>query len=428
MNAGARSTAGLPSAGAQHAAERAARSAYGRLLALLASRSRDIAAAEDALADAFVAALTRWPVDGVPANPDAWLFTAARRTIGHARARGVTAAAGEAALALLAAEREAAETLPFADERLKLLFVCAHPAIAADAQAPLMLQTVLGLDAARIAASFLVTPAAMGQRLVRAKSRIRDAGIVFVIPDPAHVGDRLGAVRAAIYAAYGTGWDHVAGTDARTLALAPEAIWLARLLLALSPDDAENQGLLALMLFCEARRGARRDDDGGFVPLRSQDPHRWDAAALAEAEALLRAAARFGTPGRFQVEAAIQSLHAETVLTGHANPGPLLALYDLLLAIAPSIGAQVARAAVLADAGDPDAALDALDAVADRATRYQPWWAARALALHRAGNDAAAHDAAIRAAGLASDPAARRFLLDGRLFDVAPVLDERGRA
>jgi RNA polymerase sigma-70 factor (ECF subfamily) len=393
------------------AAEAAARTSYGRLLALLAARSRDIAAAEDALADAFVAALTRWPLDGVPTNPDAWLFTAARRNIGHARARGATAAGGEAALALLAAERTDTETSAFQDERLKLLFVCAHPAIAADAQAPLMLQTVLGLDAARIAANFLVTPAAMGQRLVRAKSRIRDAGIAFAIPDAAHVADRLGAVRAAIYAAYGTGWDMDAGSGERERDLAPEAIWLARLLLALQPADAENHGLLALMLFCEARRAARRDADGGFVPLRQQDPRRWNAAAFAEAETLLRTAAQYSLPGRYQIEAAIQSLHAETVMTGHANPGPLLALYDLLIAIAPSIGGQVARATVLADTGEPVAALAALDAIAARAATYQPWWAARAHALHSAGDIDGARGAATRAAGLATDPAVRAFLL-----------------
>jgi RNA polymerase sigma-70 factor (ECF subfamily) len=403
--------------GAFSAAESAARASYGRLLALLAARNRDIAAAEDALAEAFVAALARWPVDGVPANPDAWLFTAARRNIGHARARGATASAGEAALAMLAAEREATPATPFRDDRLKLLFVCAHPGIAADAQAPLMLQTVLGLDAARIAASFLVTAAAMGQRLVRAKTRIRDAGIAFAIPDPAHVADRLGAVRAAVYAAYGTGWETVSGTDARARDLAPEAVWLARLLFDLRPDDPENQGLLALMLFCEARRAARRDAGGRFVPLLQQDSRRWDAVALAEAEALLRTAARHRTPGRFQVEAAIQSLHAETVMTGRANPAPLLALYDLLIAIAPSIGAIVARAAVLADVGDTDAALEALDRIGARAASYQPWWAARAHALHRAGHVEAAREAAIRAAGLASDPAVRRFLLDGEIVD-----------
>lgn len=402
-------------AGAQRAAEQAARSSYGRLLALLAARSRDIAAAEDALADAFAAALAVWPRQGVPDNPDAWLFTAARRTLGHARARQTTAARGGDILTMLAAERGGAEPSVFQDERLKLLFVCAHPAIAADVQAPLMLQTVLGLDAARIAASFLVTPAAMGQRLVRAKTRIRNAGIAFVIPDPEAIANRLGAVRAAIYATYGTGWDHVAGSDERTRDLAPEAIWLARLLLQLAPNDAENHGLLALMLHCEARRAARRNQAGAFIPLYSQDPGRWDRTAFAEGEALLRAAARFQTPGRFQIEAAIQSLHAEAVITGNANRAALLTLYDLLIGVAPSVGAQVARAVVIGD-DDPPAGLAALDVISLHGQNFQPWWAAFARLLHRSGNTEAARAATTRAAGLTTDPAVRAHLLAGGLF------------
>jgi RNA polymerase sigma-70 factor (ECF subfamily) len=395
---------------AAQAADRAARNSYGRLLALLASRSRDIAAAEDALAEALAAAIATWPTRGVPANPDAWLLTAARRNLGHARARGATALAGTDTLALLQDERDAGDAVPFGDERLKLLFVCAHPAIDASVQAPLMLQTVLGLDAARIAASFLVAPATMGQKLVRAKSRIRDAGIAFAIPESEQLPARRAAVLAAIYAAYGTAHDSIAGADPRTDGLASEAIWLGRLLCGLMPDDPEAMGLLALMLFCEARRPARRDAAGGFVPLLAQDPHRWDAAMLAEAEALLRAAARFATPGRFQIEAAIQSLHAETVMTGIANPGPLLALYDLLLAIAPSVGARVSRAAALA-AIDVPAALADLDSISDRCAGYQPWWAARAHVLRRAGDAAAARVAARTAAGLATDPAVRAWLL-----------------
>jgi RNA polymerase sigma-70 factor, ECF subfamily len=400
---------------ARRVAETAARTAYGRLLALLAARSRDIAAAEDALAEALAAALATWPDRGVPGNPDAWLFTAARRALGAARARGQTARKGAVTMALIDAERAAQGDIPFGDDRLKLMFVCTHPAIAADVQAPLMLQTVLGIDAGRIAASFLVSPAAMGQRLVRAKTRIRDAGIAFAIPDADAVPARLDAVRAAIYAAFGTGWDDCIGTRASDLEA--EAIFLARLLIDLSPDDLENLGLLALMLFCAARRHARRDASGAFIALRDQNPRHWDAARLAEAETLLRAAARYRAPGRFQTEAAIQSLHAETVMTGRPNPAPLLALYDLLVAIAPSIGAQVARATVLADADDPLAALTALDTIAARASGYQPWWAARAHALHRAGDSQGARVAAGRAAELATDPAVRAFLRDGRMFD-----------
>ncbi|PZN95520.1 MAG: RNA polymerase subunit sigma-70 [Alphaproteobacteria bacterium] len=410
MTGAARRPAETPAAPlARQAAEQAARTSYGRLLALLASRSRDIAAAEDALAEALAAALATWPERGVPDNPDAWLLTAARRNLGHARARGATASAGAETMAMLQDERDSTAPMPLGDARLQLLFVCAHPAIDAGVQAPLMLQTVLGLDAARIAASFLVAPATMSQRLVRAKTRIRDAGIAFAIPAPDQLAPRRAAVLAAIYAAYGTAHDDVPAV-AEAQGLAGEAIWLARLLGELMPDDPEALGLLALMLFCEARRPARRDAAGGFVPLLAQDARRWDAAMLAEAEALLRAAARFRTPGRFQIEAAIQSLHTETVLTGTANPGPLLALYDLLLATAPSTGARVGRAVALA-ALDVAAALADLDALAARCTGYQPWWAARAHVLRRAGDTAGARDAARTAAGLASDPAVRNWLL-----------------
>lgn len=401
---------------ARRTAEHAARTAYGRLLALLASRSRDIAAAEDALAQAFAAALQHWPASGVPANPEAWLFTAARRNLGAARARTATAAAGEALLTQLAEERASTDPPDFPDERLKLLFVCTHPAIAAAAQAPLMLQTVLGLDAARIAAAFLVTPAAMGQALVRAKARIRAAGISFTIPDPPARPARLAAIRAAIYAAYGTGWDALTAADPRLAGLAQEAQFLARLLLAQVPDDPESAGLLALILFCDARAKARRAPDGRFIPLSKQDPKQWSVPLITQAEALLRAAATHRTPGRFQLEAAIQSLHNHHRMTGQPLSQPLIALYDQLLLIAPSIGAAIARAAALTHAGQPHTALAALDALAAQCETHQPWWAARARALHAIGEAAPAQAAATRAAGLTTDPAVRAYLLSNNFF------------
>ncbi len=390
-------------------AERAARNSYGRLLALLASRSRDITTAEDALAEALASALSTWPTRGVPDNPDAWLLTAARRNLGHAHARSATAQAAVDTIALLNQERDSRDPQLLGDARLQLLFVCAHPAIDPTVQAPLMLQTVLGIDAARIAASFLVAPATMSQKLVRAKKRIRDAGIAFVVPEAEHLPERRNAVLSAIYAAYGMAHDAIPGSS-EAHGLAGEAIWLARLLRELMPIDPEAMGLLALMLYCEARRPARRDSSGAFVPLFAQDPQRWDAAQLAEAESLLRVAAQSAKPGRFQIEAAIQSLHAETIFTGSAKPEPLLALYDLLLTFAPSIGARVSRSVALA-AIDAPAACRALDLLADQCALYQPWWAARAHVLRLAGNAQGATQAARTAAGLASDPAVRQWLL-----------------
>ncbi len=391
---------------AQQAAEAAARTAYGRLLALIARDSRDIAAAEDALATALARALGRWPTEGVPAAPEAWLLTVARRELGHGRARAATAAAAAPAVALLAEERGDGPS-EWPDERLKLMFVCTHPAISARIQAPLMLQVVLGLDAARIAAAFLVSPAAMGQALVRAKARIRDAGIGFAVPPPADRPARLAAIRSAIYAAYGAEWDDAASRSD----LAGEAIFLARLVTQLAPDDPENAGLLALICLCEARRPARRDAAGAYVPLDRQDVQAWQGDLLAEGEAALRRAASHGQPGRFQLEAAIQSLHNHQRLTGHDLSAPLVGLYDRLLAIALSIGAAIARAAALIAAGAAPAALVALDELAPRCRDHQPWWATRARALAVVGNAEAARAAAHRAAGLTSDPAIRAFLL-----------------
>ncbi|MBX9759578.1 MAG: RNA polymerase subunit sigma-70, partial [Beijerinckiaceae bacterium] len=293
---------------------------------------------------------------------------------------------------------------------------CTHPAIAADAQAPLMLQTVLGLDAARIAASFLVAPASMSQRLVRAKRRIRDAGIAFAIPGAEDIPERMSAVLSAIYAAYGTAWEDAAGADRRLAGLADEAIWLARLTAQLAPDQPEALGLLAMMLHCEARRAARRGPDGAFIPLRDQDVALWSREMIVEAEATLRAAARAARPGRFQTEAAIQSLHVQQRMTGERLHGPLARLYDVLAGFAPTTGVLAARAVALAENGELDAALSQLDAITDAQT-YQPWWASRARILWLCGQEEAARQAASRAAGLSSDPGIRRFLLAGGYRD-----------
>ena len=397
-------------AGARRAAERAARDSYGRLLAIVVARSRDVAAAEDALADAFAAALARWPVHGIPDRPEAWLLTVARRAIGHGgRARRVRDAAQET-LAMLHDEASERGAPDFPDERLKLLFVCAHPAIAPDARTPLMLQTVLGLDAARIAAAFLTAPATMGQRLVRAKARIKAAGIRFVVPEAEARAIRAADVLAAIYAAYGTGWDALAGADEGVRGLAEEAIFLGRLAAAQLPDQPEAKGLLALMLYCEARQAARRSPDGAFVPLAEQDTALWDRAMIVEAEALLADASQAGVFGRFQCEAAIQSVHIQRASTGLTEWRALAMLYDLLARHAPSLGTTVAQAAVLAETDEAERGLALLDSLpADRVAAYQPYWVTRAHLLRRTGRPS--DDAKRRAIGLTEDPAVRAWLM-----------------
>ncbi len=402
-----------PGASARAAAERAARRSYGRLVAYLAARSRDVAGAEDALADAFATALERWPKTGIPDRPEAWLLSVARRRGVDAVRRRATGEAGQTHLVLLAEEAEAAmDRHDIPDERLRLMFTCAHPAIDPTVRAPLMLQTVLGLDAAAIASAFLVSPAAMSQRLVRAKTRIREAGIPFKVPDTAEFGERLDAVLEAIYAAYAEGWSDPAGTDAQRRDLAGEGIWLGRVAVSLMPEEPEALGLLALMLYAESRRRARRDGDGNYVPLAEQDFSLWDDAMVDEAEGLLSRAGAFGKIGRYQLEAAVQSAHAARRIAGRTDWPAIRQLYDALARLSGSPVAAINRAVAIAETDGPQAGLAALDeAGADsRLAGYQPYFAALAEFLVRLGQSAAAAEAYDRAMGLERDPTVRRFL------------------
>jgi RNA polymerase sigma-70 factor (ECF subfamily) len=395
-----------------------ARESYGRLVAYLSADTRDVGSAEDALSNALVAALETWPRDGVPQNPEAWLLTAARRSfIDLVRHRQV-AEASEPTLALLREEKDmilSSLSGEFPDERLKLLFVCAHPAIDPAMHTPLMLQTVLGLDAARIAHAFLISPTTMGQRLVRAKTKIRDGGIRFEIPQESELPERLDAVLEAIYAAFGIGWDDMAGVDQRGRDLAEEAIWLARVLLQLMPAEAEVHGLLALMLHCEARRAARRGPDGRYVPLSEQDYEKWSKPLIEEAERHLGEASTRGRAGRFQLEAAIQSVHAERARSGRIQWNAIMMFYEQLIRISPTLGTQTGYAAAVAEAKGADAGLAALDGIdSDDISAYQPYWAVRAHLLRRLGKTPEALEAFDRAIGLTEDPAVRQFLLQGR--------------
>lgn len=398
----------------RRAIEVVARDSYGRLLAFVAARTRDVAAAEDALGDAFVAALNTWPRAGVPVNPAAWLLTAARRRLIDQQRAGLRVQSASELVLEQVAERSATEAEPFPDERLNLMFVCAHPAIDPAVHTPLMLQTVLGLDAATIARAFLVPPATLGQRLVRAKAKIRDTRIAFEVPDGAELPRRLDAVLGAIYTAYGSGWEDAAGADARARGLAEEAIWLARVLVQRLPDEPEARGLLALILHCEARRLARRTPAGDYVPLSEQDTTRWDAAMTDEAERELAAGFTQGRTGRFQLDAAIQSVHAERAVTRRTDWPAIVTFYEHLVRLAPTLGARVGHAAAVAEVNIPEAGLALLDAIdPDAASTYQPYWAVRAHLLERAARPES-RDAFDRAIALAVDDAVRRFLLNRR--------------
>ncbi|SRR6266403_109293 len=396
--------------------ERVARESYGRLVAYLSVHTHDLASAEDALSEALVSALNAWPRDGLPQNPEAWLLTAARYSLIDVIRHQRVVLASEPTLALLRENSpEVNLSAEFSDERLKLLFVCAHPAIDPAMHTPLMLQTVLGLDAARIAHAYLVPPKTMGQRLFRAKTKIRDGGIQFEIPQERDLPERLDAVLEAIYAAFGISWDDMFGIDQRGRDLAEEAIWLGRVLLQLMPSEAEVQGLLALMLHSEARRSARRALGGRYVPLSEQDPNQWSLPLMEEAERHLAEASKRGSSRRFQLEAAIQSVHAERAHTGRTDWAAIALFYEQLVRISSALGTRVGYAAAIAEAEGPEAGLAVLDPIApDAVSHYQPYWAVRAHLLRRLGKKREAADAYDRAIGLAEDPAVREFLLQKR--------------
>jgi RNA polymerase sigma-70 factor (ECF subfamily) len=392
------------------AAEHAARASYGRLLSWLAWQWRDIAAAEDALAEAFSLALARWPVDGVPSSPDAWLLTTARRAL-LMQARREKLAQDPAFLALLPAEGDAAlEPAAFPDHRLKLLFICAHPAIDPAIHSALMLQTVLGLDANRIASAYLVKPETMSKRLVRAKSKIKATGIRFEEPEPAEWPERLGSVLEAIYGAYTLHWGQLDQDGANDLA--SEALYLAMLAAQGLPKDAEALGLASLLAFCEARRPARLDAARCFVPLDEQDARQWNADLVHEAQALLQRAAGLAQHGPYQLEAAIQAAQMHGVMTGHMPWDDVASLYARLLALYPTKGARIGHAvAVGLGSGGAAEGLRLLDEMDDDSlSTHQPWWAARARLAAGAGQRANAIAAYERTLALTAETAVRNWL------------------
>jgi RNA polymerase sigma-70 factor (ECF subfamily) len=398
---------------AQITAEAVARRSYGKLVAYLAAWAHDVAAAEDSLSEAFTSALTDWPAKGCPSNPEAWLLTVARRKmIDTVRGRQRHEIATEELKIMAEGLEAAAGEKQIPDRRLALMFACAHPSIYASIRAPLILQTLLGFDAAMIGSAFLISPTTMGQRLVRAKSKIKQAGIPFRVPEREELPARLDTALDAIYAAFAEGWVDAVGSDVARRDLAEEALFLGRLVTELLPSEPEASGLLALMLYAEARRPARRNAQGEYVALAEQDSALWDSQMIFEAEGLLRRSSEIASVGRYQLEAALQSAHVYRCRSGHANWEEVVQLYDVLLGLSGSPVIAINRALAIGELEGPEAALDELNKVADdsRLSEYQPYWAARAELLARSGAHREAHQAYEMAIGLERDDAVRRFL------------------
>jgi RNA polymerase sigma-70 factor, ECF subfamily len=394
----------------------AARASYGKLLSWLAFQWRDLAAAEDALSEAFLAALRTWPQSGIPRVPEAWLLTAARRSLLKG-ARRFRMANDPQTRFLLTKDEALPDPVAIPDNRLRLMFICAHPAIDAPMRTALMLQTVLGIEAAEIARIFLVSPEAMTKRLVRIKAKIKQAGIRFEDPEPEDLRPRLQAVLEAIYAAY-TLRDSAHGPDPDPdrSDLGGEALYLAGIVRALLPGEAEAMGLEALMTFCEARRPARTGPDGRFVALEDQDFALWNAPMIARANALVTAAASLRTPGAFQIEAAIQAAHCHRAKGGTTPWADIARLYAVLLQMAPTTGARLAHAVAVARAtGSAQAGLELLAALDDRLVQsHQPYWAVKAYLSDLAEDGQTTIEALWRARALTADPALQRHF-DERL-------------
>ncbi|MDX1972809.1 MAG: DUF6596 domain-containing protein, partial [Candidatus Sumerlaeia bacterium] len=406
--------------------EELARTSWGKFVAFLSTKTHDIAAAEDAVAEAFRIAVERWRDEGVPPNPEAWLLHVAHKRLTDSFRRSITREKAVPQLvrdsdaAQLRSDEEAIETMEtIPDERLKLLFVCAHPAIDSSIRTPLMLQTVLGLDAIRIAKAFALSPEAMSQRLVRAKTKIREAAIPFSVPHVHQLSERLSAVLDAIYVAYGTGWEEEHGKSVPVQqSLVAEALWLARLLSNLQPDSAETKGLLALMLFLESRKEARFDSHTGFfVPLEEQDTGLWNDPLIREAETTLREASALGNPGPYQWMAAIQSIHCSRKYTGQLPWSVILQLYEALQYAKPTLGVQLGRILPLYHTHGLEAAWNALQSLPmERVETHQPYWAVRAFLLRSSGKTNEARSAYEKAASLTNDERLKGYLLTQRML------------
>ncbi len=391
-------------------ARHVAQTSYCKLVAYIAKQTHDVAGAEDALSEAFAAALQTWPRNGIPDKPEAWLLAVAKRkTIdNHRRKQGRDAGISHLQMLTDELDEMMSQEKAIPDERLALMFACAHPTIDDAVRSPLILQAILGMTAEQIAAAFLVAPATMGQRLSRAKAKIKLAGIPFRVPERAELPERLDAVLEAIYAAYATAW--IDGDGSADLAV--EAIWLARLMCQLLPDEPEALGLAALLLFLHSRRNARRGKSGEFVPLTAQDTANWEVGMIDEAEGLLRRAQQYGAIGRYQLEAAIQSVHAVRRLNGTTDWAAICQLYDGLFARFNSPVVAINRAVAIAEARGYSHGIAAFPDLAEfpELVEFQPFWAARAYLLAGLAQNDAARAAYDRAIELANDQGLCLFL------------------